>query len=76
MTFGGAFVFALRLNISTVHLDPLRIIRDSTCIADIDSLSFHKFTAFMYYKNRGQWIGLFYLTLSDISAAIVNSHLP
>jgi hypothetical protein len=42
MTLGGAFVFALRLNISTVHLDPLRIIRDSTCIADIVSFQTKK----------------------------------
>ena len=47
MTLGGAFVFALRLNISTVHLDPLRIIRDSTCIADIASRLFKHVVAIL-----------------------------
>jgi hypothetical protein len=56
----------------TVRLDTLGIIRNSTCIAAIVSIHLPSFYGFLCIIKQGQWIwiGLFYLTMSDISAAI------
>ena len=40
----------LKVNISTVHLDNLRIIHDFRCI-DIESLAIRKIGAFEYFLN-------------------------
>jgi hypothetical protein len=54
--------------ISTVHLELLRTIHDCKWIAALYSWLYPEYEIKTPYKTGGKWIGLFCLTLSDISA--------
>ena len=63
-------------NISTEHLDTLGIIHEFQFI-DIASISCRQLNAFLKrYKTRGNGLSIFYLTLSDISADMLDQLDP
>jgi len=62
---------------STGHLDLLGMIHDYQCIAAIASISCRQLNAFLKcYKTRGNGLSIFYLTLSDISADMLDQLDP
>jgi hypothetical protein len=67
--------YKILFNISTVHLELLRSILDCRWIAGSYSWRCPAYEVKNPLKNRGHWVGLFHLTLSDISADIKNIEL-
>jgi hypothetical protein len=59
----------MSVNISTVHLDTLGIIHECRLIAETINRQCPAHEMKNPHKKRGQWYSLFYLRLSDISAA-------
>jgi hypothetical protein len=57
-----------KVKIYAGYLHILRTIHDCKWIADLYSRQSPEYEMKNPLKNRGQWLSLFYLTLSDISA--------
>ncbi len=62
---------------STVHLDTSGTSHNFQWIADIANISCRQLNAFLKcYKTRGNGLSIFYLTLSDISADMLDQLDP